>query len=348
MNKVRWGIIGPGKIANRFADGLKETTTGKLVAIASKSNERRKTFGDKYSINLSLRFEDYEEIIKSTEVDAIYISTPHTFHGEWTIKAAKKGKHILCEKPACINYLEAKKVIDVVRNADVFYMEGFMYRCHPQITKLLELIKLNLVGKIESIYSSFGFNAGIVDPQSRLFDKNLAGGAILDVGLYPVSFSRLVAGASLGKNSINPHKIHGSAIIGKTGVDETAYASLYFENSIVAKVETSIRKNMDNIGLIKGTNGSILVTNLWQPGKEGGPYKSSIIIKSEKENKKIILEGPEHLFFFEANLASKLIIGNKREASPPAMTWEDTLGNLKVLDSWRKQIGYELSFDNIK
>ena len=95
-----------------------------------------------------------------------------------------------------------------------------MYRCHPQITKLLELIKLNIIGKIESIYSSFGFNAGIVDPQSRLFDKNLAGGAILDVGLYPVSFSRLVAGASLGKNSINPHKIHGSAIIGKTGVDD--------------------------------------------------------------------------------------------------------------------------------
>ena len=105
---------------------------------------------------------------------------------------------------------------------------------------------------------------------------------------------------------------------------------------------------MDNISLIKGTNGSILITNPWQPGKEGGPYKTSIIIKSEKENKEIVLEGPEHLFFFEANLVSKLIIDNKREAPPPAMTWEDTLGNLKVLDKWRKEIGYELSFDNIK
>ena len=126
MQKVRWGIIGPGKIANRFAEGLNETRFGDLVAIASKSKDRRKTFGDKYNIINSLRFDNYEEILQSPKVDAIYISTPHTLHKEWSIKAAINGKHILCEKPACINYEEGKKVINEVKNAGVFFMEGFI------------------------------------------------------------------------------------------------------------------------------------------------------------------------------------------------------------------------------
>ena len=147
MNKVKWGIIGPGKIAHRFADGLKECSSGDLIAIASKTEERRNSFGDKFGIEKSLRFNNYEQIIETSEVDAIYISTPHTLHAECTINAVNNGKHVLCEKPACINYLEGKRVIKAVKSSGVFYMEGFMYRCHPQIVKLLKESLIDLESK---------------------------------------------------------------------------------------------------------------------------------------------------------------------------------------------------------
>ncbi len=339
MNKVKWGIIGPGKIAHRFADGLKETSSGKLVSIASKTEDRRSLFGDRYNIDPSLRFETYDEIIQSSEVDAIYISTPHTLHAEWTIKAASNGKQVLCEKPGAVNYKEGKKIIDAVKNAGVFYMEGFMYRCHPQITKLLSLIRGNTIGDVTSIQASFGFDAGKINPDSRMFNIQLAGGSILDVGVYPVSFSRLIAGIVSGKNFLNPYKIEGSATIGETNVDEIAYATLYFKNGIIAEASAAIRKNMDDVAIVKGTKGSISLSNPWTPGTDGGPFKSSIIVNIEGQQQIIEIKVQEQLFAFEAEVASKAIIEKKKEAPPPAMTWNDTLGNLETLDNWRKKVG---------
>ena len=108
MEKIKWGIIGPGSIANNFADGLKGSYSGQLVSIASKNDDRRKNFGDKYDIHPDFRFDNYDDIINSEHIDAIYISTPHTLHAEWTIKAAGKGKHVLCEKPGAVNLIEGK------------------------------------------------------------------------------------------------------------------------------------------------------------------------------------------------------------------------------------------------
>ena len=134
-------------------------------------------------------------------------------HAEWTIKAAGKGKHVLCEKPGAVNYIEGKKIIDAVDAAGVFYMEGFMYRCHPQIPKLIELIKNKTIGDIISVESSFGFDMEKTIPDHRLFNKDLAGGGILDVGLYPISFSRLVAGAASGDKFLEPEFLNTEAKI---------------------------------------------------------------------------------------------------------------------------------------
>jgi len=347
IKKIKWGIIGPGTIANNFADGLKESKSGELIAIASKTEEKLNLFGNKYNISHSLRYNNYKDIVNNKEVDAIYISTPHTFHAEWTIKAAVMGKHILCEKPGAVNLSEGKKVIEVVQKAGVFYMEGFMYRCHPQIKKLLSIIKDKRIGDITFIKSSFGFDTKRNIPESRLFNIELAGGSILDVGLYPVSFSRLIAGAALGKEYLNPYNIEGSATIGETGVDEIANIYMYFENGITAEGSTAIRKNMENNAVITGTKGSIILDQPWTPVKEGGPYKSSIIIESNKKKETIEVTGPEHLFSFEAEVASNAIINNKFEAPYPAMTWNDTLGNLETLDKWRNIVGYNLPQDQL-
>ena len=345
MNKIRWGIIGPGSIANNFADALKESYSGELKGIASLNNNRRNEFGDKYKIKNQFRFINYDLLLDSNDIDAVYISTPHTLHAELSIKAAGKGKHVLCEKPAAVNLTEGKKVINAVREAGVFYMEGFMYRCHPQIPALLKIIKNNKIGKIIKITSSFGFDMQQIISDHRLFDKNLAGGAILDVGLYPVSLSRMVAGAAVGKKFINPISISAKAKIGETGVDEIASAILTFENEIVAEVSTAIMQNMDNNAVIEGDIGKIIIDNPWMPGKDGGPYNAKIrIIKNGKEEIEEF-KGPEHLFFFEAELASQTISKQRIEVPYPGMTWDDTLGNIKVLDMWRKEIGYHLKED---
>jgi len=345
MAKVRWGIIGPGSIANNFADALISCYSGELKGIASRSEDRLKNFGNKYNINESFRFSNYDDLLNSEDIDAVYISTPHTFHADLTIKAAGKGKHILCEKPGAVNFKEGQKVIEAVQQAGVFYKEGFMYRCHPQIPALIKILKENRIGKIQKIISSFGFDMGKTVPESRLFQKELAGGAILDVGLYPISFSRLIAGIANKKKFINPKNITGKATIGETGVDEIAHGILEFENDIVAEVSTAIRENMINNAIIIGSEGKIELDQPWAPGRNGGPYHSTIKIYKNDKVENIDFKGPEHLFFFEAELSSQTIIKQKLEVPYPAMTWEDTLGNLKTLDQWRHAVGYSLDWD---
>ena len=347
MEKIKWGIIGPGNIANNFADGLTNSYSGQLVSIASKSEDRRKNFGDKYDIHSDFRFDSYEDIINSEHIDAIYISTPHNLHAEWTIKAAGKGKHVLCEKPGAVNLNEGKKIIEAVKEAGVFYMEGFMYRCHPQIPKLLEIIKNKTIGEIESIETSFGYDTGKTIPDSRIFNKELTGGAILDVGLYPISFSRLISGVATGEKFLEPNFINAEGRIGDTGVDEVAHANLEFKNGIKAKVSTAIRESMKNNAIILGSEGTIELPDPWMPGRNGGPYHAKIIINKNGQEEVIELKGPEHLFFFEAELASQCIAKEKIQPPHPAMTWEDTLGNLKALDTWRDIIDYKLPQDEI-
>ena len=345
MNKIRWGIIGPGSIANNFADALLQTYSAELIAVASLNDNRRTVFGDKYNIKNSLRFDNYDSLLNCDLVDAVYISTPHTLHADLSIRAAGKGKHILCEKPGAVNFKQGKKVIQAVQDAGVFYKEGFMYRCHPQIPALLELIKNKTIGDIIKITSSFGFDMTKVIPEHRLFNKNLAGGAILDVGLYPVSLSRMIAGVQSGKKFMNPIKLSAEAQIGQTGVDEISSAIMEFDNGVIAEAYTAIMKNMDNNAIIEGSDGKIIVDNPWMPGRDGGPYHSNIrIIKNGHEEIREF-KGPEHLFFFEAELSSQSILKEKQQVPHPGMTWEDTLGNLKVLDQWRQKINYKINED---
>ena len=267
------------------------------------------------------------------------------FMPTYQLERLEKVSIFCVEKPGAVNFKQGEKVIKAVQDAGVFYKEGFMYRCHPQIPALLELLKNKTIGDITKIISSFGFDMTKVIPEHRLFNKNLAGGAILDVGLYPVSLSRMIAGVQSGKKFVNPIKLSAEAQIGETGVDEISSAIMEFDNGITAKVDTAIMKNMDNNAIIEGSDGKIIIDNPWMPGRDGGPYHSNIrIIKNGHEEIREF-KGPEHLFFFEAELSSQSILKEKYQVPHPGMTWEDTLGNLKVLDQWRQKINYKLNED---
>ena len=193
--KLRWGIIGLGRIAAKFARDLPRSHSGKLLAVASRSQAKADEFGEEFGA--VRRYGSYQDLLADEEVEAVYIATPHPFHAEWAIAAAEAGKHILCEKPLTVNHPQAMAVVEAARRNDVFLMEAFMYRCHPQTAKLVELIRRGVIGEVRAVQATFGFHASY-DLDGRLLKRSLGGGGILDVGCYCVSMARLVAGVAQG------------------------------------------------------------------------------------------------------------------------------------------------------
>ncbi|QND49032.1 Gfo/Idh/MocA family oxidoreductase [Rhizobium lusitanum] len=334
---IRWGIIGPGTIAKTFADGVAHSRGGKLVAIASR-NPDKPGLGDNFPGARIVN--GYEALLSDKDVDAVYIATPHTGHAEWAIKAIRAGKHVLVEKPIALSAYDAEAIYYEARKAGVFAGEAFMYRVHPQTAKLIELVKSGVIGDIRIIRSSFGFNMGSVKPEHRLFAAETAGGGILDVGGYPVSMARLIAGAAEGKPFLDPDKVSGVAHLGQTGVDEWASAVLKFPNNIIAEVSCSIMANQDNTLRIIGSEGRIEVKDFWfASGHRGGVGKIELIKGGETQ----VIEVKEDrwLYSFEVDAAGDAIRAGAKEFAYPGIGWADSIGNLRVLDQWRASIGLE-------
>ncbi|NTF66316.1 aldo/keto reductase [Rhizobium rhizogenes] len=334
---IRWGIIGPGTIAKTFADGVAHSRGGKLVAIASR-NPDKPGLGDNFPGARIVN--GYEALLADKDVDAIYIATPHTGHAEWAIKAIRAGKHVLVEKPIALSAYDAEAIYYEATKAGVFAGEAFMYRVHPQTAKLIELVKSGVNGDIRIIRSSFGFNMGSVRPEHRLFANETAGGGILDVGGYPVSMARLIAGAADGKPFLDPDKVSGVAHLGQTGVDEWASAVLKFPNNIIAEVSCSIMANQDNTLRIIGSEGRIEVKDFWfASGHKGGVGKIELIKGGETQ----VIEVKEDrwLYSFEVDAAGDAIRAGAKEFAYPGIGWADSIGNLRVLDQWRATIGLE-------
>jgi len=337
--ELRWGIIGTGNIARKFALGVSRSRTGKLIAVGSRSQEKADAFGR--DCGVPHRHGSYEAMLADADVEAVYISTPHPMHAEWAIKSARAGKHILCEKPIGINHAEAVAMIDQARERDVFLMEAFMYRCHPLTAKLIELLRDKVIGEVRVIRATFSFHAGF-NPEGRLFKKALGGGGILDVGCYTVSASRLVAGVAMGKDFADPIEVKGAGHLGATGVDEWAVATLKFPGDILAQLSTGVALNQDNTLHVFGSEGNILVPWPWIPAREGGASRIVVKRNKDKEPQEILVTTEEYLYGIEADVVAANI--ERRQAPSPAMSWDDTLGNMKTLDRWREAIGlvYEM------
>ncbi|MBV9688815.1 MAG: Gfo/Idh/MocA family oxidoreductase [Ktedonobacteraceae bacterium] len=336
---LAWGVLGTGIIANIFAQGLRALGTGALVAVGSRTQAAADRFGEKYAI--ARCHGSYGGLLADEDVQAVYISTPHALHAEWAIKAAKAGKHILCEKPLAINYREAMSIIEAARRNDVFLMEAFMYRCHPQTTRLIELLRSGMIGKIHAMQVTFSFHTPF-HLENRLLNYALGGGSILDVGCYCTSMARLIAGTALGQDCAEPDEVVGAAHIGVLShVDEYAVASLTFPGGILAQLFAGVQVMGNNVVHIFGSEGSILVPKPWVPEGE----HSTIVIKRNDEQRvqEISVESRTPLYTLEAATVAEYI--ETRQA--PAMNWQDTLGNMKTLDRWRASVGMSYAADLI-
>ena len=332
---VRWAIIGPGIIANNFAFGLEQAPSAKLVAVGSTNLERATNFGKQYGLDASDCYGSYGEVFAREDVDAVYIATIHTTHAQLSVEALTANKHVVCEKPTGISADEVKSIIECARKQKLFFLEAYMYRFHPQISKLQELINKQTIGTISEINANFGYAAEF-DPNSRIYDPQQAGGGILDIGGYPVSFSRLVAGFAENKLFADPISIKGSGRIGETGVDYQAKATLEFANSIKANVEVAIDTDFGMGAKVTGTKGQISLENPWIPGRNEPPADSTILINTDEGEERIEIKDPHMLFYFEAQAASKAIL--EQELEVDQMSWDDSIGNAIALDTWLHEV----------
>jgi predicted dehydrogenase/aryl-alcohol dehydrogenase-like predicted oxidoreductase len=340
---IRWGILGPGSIAQSFAGGVAASRTGKLVAIGARNPAKP---GLAESFPGARILDGYDALLADPDIDAVYISIPHPGHAQWAIKAAEAGKHVLCEKPLALTAFEADAMIHAARKAGTFLGEAFMYRLHPQTLKLVELIRSGVIGDIRMIKSSFGFAMPGFMPQHRLYANDLAGGGILDVGGYPVSMVRLIAGAAVGKPFAEPDKVVATAHLGQSGVDEWASALLHFPGGIVAEVSCSISLNQDNVLRILGTKGRIEVPDFWFAGGNRDVGLGQIdVIASDGMRETISVNEKRHVYSFEVDAAGEAIRAGRQEFAWPGMAWAESLGTLRVLDRWRAAAGLEYGIE---
>ncbi len=342
---LNWGVMGAGGIAYVFCNAMRFTDTGQILAVASRTKSRADRLVNDFGI--SLQYNSYEALLEDSEIDAVYIATIHPLHEEWAIKCAEAGKHILVEKPISMNYAEAAAMVEAARENDVFLMEAFMYRCHPQIQQVVKLIQDGAIGEIHVIRATFSYRSNF-NPNSRIYNHEMGGGGILDIGCYTASMVRKMAGAAENKPFLHPAVVKGNGKVGPTGVDHIAAATLKFENGIIAEIIAAVECSLGSSVSIYGSDGIITIPDPWLPSapcrhaKQPLPLdtifpSTKIIVQSHqnRESSEITVSVDRDLFTYEADMVANHI--EARQA--PAMSWDDTLSNMRLLDSWREEVG---------
>ena len=250
---IRWGIISTGDIASKFATGLKHVENAELVAVGSRSQEKADAFAARFQARRG--HASYEALAADSEVDAVYIGTPHVFHKDNTLLCLENGKHVLCEKPFAMTAAESREMIDTAREKNLFLMEAMWTRFLPLFVRLRQMLADGTIGEIGLIAADFGFRADF-DPEHRLFNPALGGGALLDVGIYPVSLVSMLYGQQ-------PATIKSLARIGETGVDEVAAMLFGYDNGRMAQLTTATRIDTPQATVINGTEGRIRIHPPW-------------------------------------------------------------------------------------
>ena len=339
MKKINWGIIGLGNIAQSFSEGFFGLENSKLLAVSSSNDSKLKYFKNRYEISENYIFKNYEDLLKCKDVDIVYIALPNNLHYEWVDKCIEKNKKILVEKPAFLKLDHAEVIKEKILNKNLFFTEGYMYRYNPQIRKTLEIIKSNELGAVISMESSFCKNILTkkkffffeknkkIDTNNRLFNKDLGGGCILDLGCYPTSFSLLIASMINGVNFRKFKLKNVKKEINFTGVDIDAEAELCFDDNFTSKIKSSFKNSSGSSTTIYCEKGNLLINNSWT-----GKTEVIKIINGKRELIKNKYE--KNIYSYEINEISKNILEGKNEPFYPAVTIEETIVNTNILESW--------------
>lgn len=255
--KLRWGILGTGRIAGLFAEGLTAVPQAELRAVGSRTRSGAEAFVRRHGGSATVHG-SYEALVADGELDVVYVATPHSMHEENTLLCLNSGKPVLCEKPFAIHAGQARRMVDRARERGLFLMEAMWTRFLPSLITARQLLRAGAIGQPRMLQADFGFRAA-VDPTGRLFEPGLGGGSLLDVGVYPVSLASWVFGKPT-------HQV-GLAHLGDTGVDEQAGIILRHENGALSVLASAIRTETPQTATILGTAGSIHFPTKWWQGK---------------------------------------------------------------------------------
>lgn len=326
LQTIKWGILGPGWISSKFAADLAFAAGAELVAVGGRNLEKSEKFAKQF--NIPRAYGSVDELAQDAEVEIVYVGTLHPIHKENVLELLRAGKAVLCEKPFTMNAAEAKEIIELAREKKVFLMEAMWTRFLPPIRKVMEWIAADKIGEVRLVKADFGFDIGWA-PESRLLDPALGGGALLDAGIYPVSFASLIYGEA-------PAKIMSSARIGETGVDEQFSLLFEYEGGRTAALNGAVQLGMVSDAYIYGTKGHIHVPNFLF-GKSASLHAKGADAESFVDNREA--EG----YAFEAEEAMNALREGRLESS--IIPLDETLTIMATLDEIRKQWGLRYPAD---
>ena len=351
MSKINWGIVGAGRIAACFAQAMKASGESVSYAVASNNIERGKNFADKWGFQKT--YSDYQSLFNDPAVDVVYIATPHMNHAELSIAAMKAGKSVLCEKPAAVNAKDLEKIHKCAEETGCFFMEAMWTKFNPTFLKVMEWIRSGKIGKLQAVYSDFCISqtpdaiySDSAYTTNRLYDKNLAGGALLDLGIYPVTVAlSSVEAAFSDKSKLMPSKISNVAGMTESGVDAFDSISLQFGNDIIAHLSCALNTECGNLfksAKYVGSKGTIAVPLFWMPQKaELRDLQGNIIEVFENPFQ---VNGYEYEIFEFCRCMKMRAEGNKI-IETPYHTHSQSMRVIQVLDELRSQIGLVYPFE---
>jgi predicted dehydrogenase len=327
--KIRWGILGCGKIANKLAADLKLVADAELVAVGGRDEARASAFAGTFGVQFV--FNSYESLVASPAVDVIYVATPHGFHYEHVMLCLKHKKAVLCEKAFALNTRQLKEMIHYARQQKVFLMEAFWTKFLPQYQEVMRMISAGTIGDIKLIQADFGFKAPEPKAQ-RLYDPLLGGGSLLDIGIYPV----FIAQAILGK----PVAIQAMITPFDTGVDEQCVVTMKFANGALAVLSSTFAADTPVEAMIAGTNGRIhMRTRFHNP-----TGVIELVNKDEVKEIEVVREDGFG-YQFEARHVGECLRQGLTES--PVMRHDDSLLLMNTLDRIREVAGITYAADSV-
>lgn len=315
MGKIKWGIIGLGNIAKKFAEAITSMEGVELAAVSSRSKEKAEAFGKVYDVAMNKCYGSYEEIVKDENIDVIYVAVPHSLHKDISILCLKNGKAVLCEKPVTITENEIREVIKIAEENKLFFMEAMKTRFLPINQKVKQWINEGRIGDVQLLQADFGFKANF-DPLDRLFNKELAGGALLDVGIYCVSYSSFIFGN-------NPVTIESNPYIGKTGVDECLSINLGYEDGKQAQLYGAINLDTKREANIIGSSGRICIQR----------FSNSEVATIFSNGKEETIHMPFSINGFEYQIEEVVKCLNEDMVQSDIMSWNDSIEIMRIMDS---------------
>lgn len=321
MKTIKWGIIGAGKISATFAEALNSLKDTELAAIASRNLDKAQDFANRFHIKKA--YGSYEELAMDPEIDVIYIGTPHTEHMANTELCLRNKKAVLCEKPFTVNQKETEYLISLAKENKVFLMEAMWTKFLPATNTVKSWIKDNKIGNIKYFNVNFGYQAEY-DPKGRLLNPELAGGALLDVGIYPITYV-------IHMMEQLPDKVSSLAYLGHTNVDEMNVISFLYENGIMAELSSSVTANIGKDALIVGDKGKIEVPLFWSADSAKLYDASDNLIET------FTMPAEPNGYIYEAEEVNKCLREGKLESD--ILPLKDTLEIMKVMDDIRAAWG---------